>query len=194
MGTCRPRRVHVSVPQAATDNSSRQTRSVNLPGWRADLASGGIRTPSVGGIPQTHFMATRLNPYLSFRDQARDAITFYQTVFGGELELTTFAEGGMPHDPSDAEKVMHSQLTSPGELVLMASDAPSGMDLDSGSTVSISLSGDDEAELRGYWDALSEGATITMPLAAAPWGDSFGMLTDRFGTAWMVNIAGAPDQ
>lgn len=137
-------------------------------------------------------MATRLNPYLSFRDQARDAITFYQSVFGGDLTLTTFAEGGMPHDPADADKIMHAQLTSPNQLILMASDAPSGMDLDAGSTVSISLSGDNEPELRGFWDGLSEGATITMPLTSAPWGDSFGMLTDRFGTAWMVNIAGAP--
>lgn len=133
---------------------------------------------------------TLLNPYLSFADQARPAITFYQSIFGGDVDLTTFADGGMPHDPADADKVMHSQLTAPGGLVLMASDAPTGMPLDSGSSISISLSGDDEAELRRYWDGLSQGASITAPLAPAPWGDPFGMLIDRFGVAWMVNIAG----
>jgi len=137
-------------------------------------------------------MATQLNPYLSFSDNARDAISFYQSVFGGDVGLSTFGEGGMPHDPADADKIMHATLTAPNGFVLMASDAPSGMDLDTGSTISISLSGDDDAELRGYWDALSEGATITMPLLQAPWGDTFGMLTDRFGTAWMVNILGTP--
>lgn len=137
-------------------------------------------------------MATRLNPYLSFDNEARDAIAFYQAVFGGEVNLSTFGEGGMPHDPADADKIMHATLTAPNDFVLMASDAPSGMELDEGSTISISLSGDDEAELRGYWDALTEGATITLPLLPAPWGDTFGMLTDRFGTAWMVNILGTP--
>ncbi len=137
-------------------------------------------------------MATRLNPYLSFRDGARDAIAFYQSIFGGEVSLSTFGEGGMPHDPADADKIMHAQLTSPNDLTLMVSDAPSGMDLDAGSSISISLSGDDEAELRGFWDGLSDGATVTMPLMQAPWGDTFGMLTDRFGTAWMVNILGTP--
>lgn len=135
-------------------------------------------------------MPTRLTPYLSFRDEARDAIAFYHSIFGGEVDISTFAEGGMPHDPTDADKIMHAALTAPSGFGLMASDAPSGMELDSGSTISISLSGDNETELQGYWDALSEGATITLPLLPAPWGDTFGMLTDRFGTAWMVNILG----
>lgn len=146
----------------------------------------------VGPVRHTPVMATRLNPYLTFAGDAREAITFYQSVFGGEVELSTFGQGGMPHDPADADKVMHAQLAAPNELILMASDAPSGMELDAGSSISVSLSGDDEAELQGFWDGLAEGATITMPLMKAPWGDTFGMLTDRFGTAWMVNIAGAP--
>jgi PhnB protein len=63
------------------------------------------------------------------------------------------------------------------------------MPLDTGSNVSLSLSGNDEAELKGYWDKLSVGATISVPLAPAPWGDMFGMLTDKFGIQWLVNIA-----
>ena len=72
----------------------------------------------------------------------------------------------------------------------MASDAPPGMPLDEGSTVSISLSGDDADQLRGYWEKRSEGASVSMPLEKQMWGDEFGMLTDRFGMQWMVNIAG----
>lgn len=135
---------------------------------------------------------TRLNPYLNFRGTARAAMDFYQSVFGGQLTRSTFAEGGVPHDPAESEQIMHSQLETDGGLTLMAADVPSSMDLTPGSNYSVSLSGDDEAELRGYWDKLSDGATMTLPLNRAPWGDSFGMLVDRYGVSWMVNIAGTP--
>jgi len=74
--------------------------------------------------------------------------------------------------------------------VLMGSDTPNSMDYTSGSSISISLSGDDEAELTGYYEKLVDGGSVTEPLAKAPWGDSFGMAVDRFGTNWLVNIAG----
>jgi PhnB protein len=135
-------------------------------------------------------MPTRLNPYISFRDQAREAMEFYRSVFGGELQSSTFGESGMPHDPSDAGKVLHSQLETPGGLVLMAADTPSSMEVDEGSSISISLSGEDEDELRGYYDKLAASGEATMPLDKAPWGDVFGMCTDRFGVRWLVNIAG----
>lgn len=135
-------------------------------------------------------MTSRLNPYLSFTDNARQAMEFYKTVFGGDLTLTTFAEGQMARTPADNDKIMHSQLESPSGYWLMGSDTPSGMEYKPGNTVTVSLSGDDEAALSGYWGKLSDGATVTMPLAKAPWGDSFGMLTDKFGTSWMVNISG----
>ncbi len=76
----------------------------------------------------------------------------------------------------------------------MAADIPNRMEHPPGTNVSISLSGDNEAELRGYWEKLSSGATIREPLAKAPWGDAFGMLTDRFGVEWMVNITGRQEQ
>lgn len=135
-------------------------------------------------------MPTRLNPYISFRDNARDAMTFYQSVFGGELTLSTFAEYQASEDPAEAEKIMHAQLTTDNDLTLMAADLPNSMDYTPGNNFSVSLSGDDEPQLRGYWDGLSDGATITQPLEAAPWGDSFGMLVDRFGVSWLVNISG----
>ena len=136
-------------------------------------------------------MPTTLNPYLSFRDNAREAMEFYQSVFGGELTVSTFADFHASEDPAEQDKVMHSQLTSPGGLVLMGSDTPNSMDYTSGSSISISLSGDDEAELTGYYEKLAESGKVTEPLAKAPWGDSFGMCVDRFGTNWLVNISGS---
>ncbi|MCC3291745.1 MULTISPECIES: VOC family protein [unclassified Arthrobacter] len=133
-------------------------------------------------------MSTLMNPYLSFRDNAAEAMAFYQDVFGGTLESSTFGDMNMAEDPSEANKIMHSSLTTDNGLVLMASDTPNSMNMDSGSSYSISLSGDNGEELRGYWDKLLDGGQMTMPLEKAPWGDMFGMLTDRFGTSWMISI------
>jgi PhnB protein len=136
-------------------------------------------------------MPTKLNPYLSFRDNARDAMEFYRSVFGGELTTSTFAEFQASQDPAEQDKVMHAQLVTDAGLTLMASDTPNGMDYTPGNNYSVSLSGDDESELRGYWDRLADGGTITMPLDKAPWGDSFGMCVDKYGVSWLVNISGA---
>lgn len=133
-------------------------------------------------------MVTRLNPYLSFRDNAREAMEFYRSVFGGTLTINTFAEYHASEDPAEADKVMHAMLETDDGMVLMAADTPNSMEFAGGSAVSLSLSGDDATRLRGLWDGLADGAAIVMPLGPSPWGDSFGMLTDRFGTAWMVNI------
>lgn len=138
-------------------------------------------------------MTARLNPYISFQGQAREAMDFYRSVFGGELTVSTYGESGMANDPAQADKVMHAQLDAGPDLLLMGSDNPPGMPFESGARISVSLSGDDEATLRGYWDGLvGGGGTVVMPLERAPWGDSFGMCADRFGINWMVNIAGVP--
>ena len=135
-------------------------------------------------------MAARLNPYLSFRDTAREAMDFYHSVFGGELTVSTFSDFGASEDPAEADLVMHSMLTTGTGLVLMASDTPPRITYTPGNDVSLSLSGDadDSDELRRYWDGLADGATVTMPLDVAQWGDYFGMLTDRYGVSWMVSI------
>ena len=139
-------------------------------------------------------MSTQLNPYLSFRDNAKDAMMFYQSVFGGDLTSSTFAEFHASDDPAEQDKIMHSALTTKGGMVLMASDTPNRMDYTPGNNISISLSGEDDAELRGYWDKLSQGGSVGMPLEPAPWGDSFGMCTDKFGINWLVNITGSGTQ
>ncbi|NEB74780.1 VOC family protein [Streptomyces sp. SID14478] len=135
-------------------------------------------------------MASRLNPYLSFDGDARQALEFYKEVFGGTLALNTFGEAGQPDAPF-ADQIMHALLETPSGFTLMGSDTPPGMEHTPGSNFSVSLSGDDDAELRGYWEKLSEGGTVAVPLEKQMWGDVFGMCTDRFGIPWMVNI-GAP--
>ncbi len=139
-------------------------------------------------------MSTVLNPYLSFRGTAREAMEFYRGVFGGELQVSTFGEYHAAQDPSEENLVMHSRLLTTAGYVLMGSDAPERIPLTPGNSISVSLGGEEREELEGYWNGLSEGATIAQPLTAAPWGDSFGMLIDRFGVTWLVNIAGAPAQ
>ncbi len=135
-------------------------------------------------------MTSGLNPYVNFRGQARAAVAFYQAALGGTVQLDTFAGFGMPvEDAAEKDWVMHAQLDTPAGFTLMVSDTPSSMPLSPGGNVSISLSGDADAELSGYWNKLSDGATILAPLELAPWGDKFGMLTDRFGITWLVNIA-----
>ena len=116
---------------------------------------------------------------------------FYQSVFGGELNLNTFGEFQASEDPSEQDKIMHGQLETSSGFTLMGSDTPNGMDYTPGSNYSVSLSGDDEGELRGYWDELSADGTVTVPFEKAPWGDTFGMCVDKFGVAWMVNVAGS---
>lgn len=137
-------------------------------------------------------MPTRLNPYLGFRDTAREAMDHYQSVLGGELTRNTFAEMHVSDDPAEQNKIMHSQLVTDGGQVLMAADTPNSMAMPDGSTHSVSLSGEDEDELRRYWDGLSDGGTVVMPLEKAPWGDYFGMCVDRFGVTWMVNVISSP--
>jgi PhnB protein len=132
-----------------------------------------------------------LNPYINFKDNAREAMTFYQSVLGGELTMNTFAEFGASSGPADENLIMHSQLETPAGFTLMASDTPAHEEFKGAGNISISLSGDDEAALSGYWNRLKEGGTIQQPLEKAPWGDRFGMLADKFGVNWLVNITGA---
>lgn len=135
-------------------------------------------------------MATRLNPYVNFGDNAREAMTFYQQVLGGSLQLRTFGEYGADQE-SFADLVMHGLLETEDGLTLMGADSPPGMSRTVGNNITISLSGDDEAVLRERFDGLAEGGSIDVPLERQMWGDVFGQLTDRFGIGWLVNIGDA---
>ena len=136
-------------------------------------------------------MASRLNPYISFDGNARQAMEFYAHVFGGNLTLTPFGEYGASN-AADADKIMHGMLENDRGFTLMGADTPPGMEHNPGNNIAVSLSGDDAAELRGYWAKLADGGTVSVPLEKQMWGDEFGMCVDQFGIAWMVNIAGQP--
>ena len=132
-------------------------------------------------------MASRLNPYISFPGNAREALELYKEVFGGTLTMNTFGEYGAQDSP-DADKIMHGMLETDSGLTLMCADAPPGSEHKPGNNISVSLSGDDAGELRGYWEKLSDGGAVAVPLEKQMWGDEFGMCVDRFGVHWMVNI------
>jgi PhnB protein len=132
--------------------------------------------------------ASRLNPYISFDGNARQAMEFYKGVFGGTLTTNTYSEFGAEHAPADADKIMHGQLETDSGFTLMGADNPPGNEHVPGNNIAVSLSGDDGEELRGYWEKLSDGGTVMVPLEKQMWGDEFGMCTDKFGIAWMVNI------
>ncbi len=134
-------------------------------------------------------MSSHLNPYIGFAGSARDAMEFYKDVFGGELNMNTYGDFGQAGTPNES-LIMHAQLETPAGFTLMAADSTEGTDTPD-SDISISLSGDDEADLRGYWAKLSDGGSVSLELAPQMWGDTFGMCTDRYGVKWMVNITGA---
>lgn len=135
-------------------------------------------------------MSITLNPYLSFQGTAKEAMEFYRSVLGGDFTSMTFAEGGMPVEPQEAELLMHGQLVTPIGITLMGADSPASMPYTPGTTIAVSISGDDAETLAAYWEGLSEGGTVTMPFELAPWGDRFGMFTDRYGIDWMINSVG----
>lgn len=134
-------------------------------------------------------MSILLNPYLNFKDSTRQAMQFYQSVFGGKLTLSTFKEFHASQDPSEDDKIMHAMLVAENGITFMAADTPNHMEYRPGTNFNMSLSGENEAELKSYFQKLSAGGTITMPLEKAPWGDTFGMCTDKFGISWLVNIS-----
>jgi PhnB protein len=136
-------------------------------------------------------MQSKLNPYISFEGKAREAMTFYKSVFGGKLTLSTFGEAGMTDHGVKPDQIMHAALVAENDIRLMASDTATGMrEYVTGTNMSISLSGDNQEELTGYFNKLTEGGKVEQPLTKAPWGDTFGMCIDKFGVFWMVNITG----
>lgn len=136
-------------------------------------------------------MTVKLNSYISFNGNAKEAVEFYQSVFGGEVYSDTFrsfASEEMPVAEDDLDKIMHAYLKADNGVELMAADTPTGMSFSEGSRVTLTLNGDDEVALRAYWDKLAADGKVTVPLEKAPWGDVFGMVTDKFGVEWMVDI------
>ena len=132
-------------------------------------------------------MGTSLVPYLTFGGNAADAMRFYHSVLGGELTMQTFGEAKMAEKPEDENRIIHATLKNDA-LTFMASDSQPGEPVKSGDNFSMSISGEDGEMLASIFNRLSEGGNIDMPLAKQFWGDTFGMLRDKFGIRWMVNI------
>ncbi len=135
-------------------------------------------------------MQSKLNPYLNFGGNCQEAMEFYKSIFGGKLEMTNYLDGGMSQSADDEKLIMHAMLQADNGITFMASDGRSTLEAESAPMIQLSLSGDNNDELTGYFNKLSENGTIREPLVQAPWGDTFGMVTDAFGINWMVNITG----
>jgi PhnB protein len=132
-------------------------------------------------------MPSRLNPYLNFAGNARQAMEFYRDVLGGNLTLTPYSQYGDP-GAEYADQIMHGMLETDLGFTLMGADNPPGAAHSPGDNISICLNGEDRDELRGYWEKLSTGGTIATALEKQMWGDEFGQCTDKFGITWLVNI------
>jgi len=148
-------------------------------------------------------MSVNATTHLNFRGDARAALEFYESVFGGELNFATYADFGAPKDTPDADKVVFGQVAAENGFRVMAYDVPSmgqsstpsepSTRRENGMTITqepffISLRGESVDEVTGYWEELSEGATVVEPLASSQWAPLFGMLTDRFGITWVVDV------
>jgi PhnB protein len=126
-----------------------------------------------------------LDPYLFFKGNCREAMEFYKGIFGGELTISTFGEA-MPNEPEMKDKIMHAMLSG-GDIKLMASDTREASEKTA--KIELSLSGDDEQKLTGYFEKLSAGGIVKSPLKKEAWGDMFGQFQDKYGIDWMVNIS-----
>jgi len=133
-------------------------------------------------------MKSTLIPYLNFNGNTAEAMKFYQSILGGELTLQTFGEAGMAKAPEEKGRVIHASLKNEA-LSFMASDGHPNQRVNFGDNIHLSIIGSDEDKLTNFFNKLAQGGKVDMPLAKQFWGDTFGMLTDKFGVHWMVNIA-----
>lgn len=132
--------------------------------------------------------ALKLNPYIARDGDAKPMLEFYHQLLGGKLDLQTYGESPMPAPDSHKNRILHGRLDV-GDLTIMAADSPADMPLSSThSNVSLSLSGTDGDKLRKVFEGLGSGGKVTMPMEKQFWGDLFGMVDDKFGTHWMVNV------
>ncbi|MFE1028765.1 VOC family protein [Streptomyces sp. NPDC058818] len=134
-------------------------------------------------------MSVKAVTHLNFRGDARAALTFYQSVFGGDLAVVTYKDAGNIQDASEADQVTWGQVSADSGLCVMAYDVPSHMPWHQGENAFfVSVRGDGAEEITAYWEKLSDGATVLQPLAAAQWAPLYGMLRDRFGVTWVLDV------
>jgi PhnB protein len=135
-------------------------------------------------------MTVKATTHINFKGDARAALEFYRTVFGGELTIITYKDMGNVQQPEEADQVMWGQVAADSGFAVMAYDVPSGRPYDKGTDPFYeSLRGETVEEVTAVWERLSDGATITQPLGPAQWAPAYGMLTDRFGITWVIDVA-----
>lgn len=137
-------------------------------------------------------MAVNAVTHLNFRGDARAALAFYHAVFGGDLAVVTYQDAGNVQDPAEADQVMWGQVAADNGFRVMAYDVPASRPWSRGEDpFFLSLRGADAEEIRAFWEKLSDGADVLVPLAPAQWAPLYGMLRDRFGITWVVDVASA---
>jgi PhnB protein len=130
----------------------------------------------------------KLNPYIARDGDTREMLEYYHGLLGGKIDLQTYGESPMPTPDSHKDRILHGRVDV-GDVTIMAADAPPNMPLSStNSNISLSLIGTDEAKLREIFEGLTQGGKVTMPLEKQFWGDMFGMVDDKYGTHWMVDV------
>ncbi|WP_399881002.1 VOC family protein [Streptomyces sp. BBFR51] len=134
-------------------------------------------------------MTAKAVTHLNFRGDAREALTFYQAAFGGDVTVVTYKDAGDVQDPAAADQVMFGQVSTADGLSVMAYDVPADLPWNQGENAFfVSVRGGTAEEIAAYWEKLSEGSTVLRPLGAAQWAPLYGMLRDRFGVTWVLDV------
>lgn len=135
-------------------------------------------------------MTLATTTHLNFAGQARAALEFYAGVFGGTPVIMTYGAMEQAERASSPDDVIWGQVASDDGFRIMAYDVQSGRDHDPGRhAFYVSVRGTAVDEIQARWDALAEGATIVQPIGPSPWSPAYGMLTDRFGITWILDVA-----
>ncbi|ROP72480.1 VOC family protein [Curtobacterium sp. PhB115] len=139
-------------------------------------------------------MSIETTTHLNFDGDARAALDFYASVFGGAVTAATYGQMGALDDPAWADRIVFGQVSTDAGLRIMAFDVWPGQPYDQGSNAFyVFVHGDDAAEIERYWAALSEGAEVRQPLAPSAWAPLAGQLRDRFGVIWQLDVAPASE-
>lgn len=134
-------------------------------------------------------MSIKTVTHINFQGQAAQALQFYQSVFGGQITVITYQDARNVRDPLDASRVMWGQVASEEGFQVMAYDVPTGAPLNRGDNAFfVSVRGETAKEIAGYWAKLVVGATVIQPLEAAAWSPLYGMLKDKFGVVWVLDV------
>ncbi len=156
-------------------------------GLRA-VAAASLASATLVALSTTAMAEIKTTAHLNFRGDAREALTFYHSVFGGDQVLITYADAQAVKTLDEADQIIWGQVVSPEGFQVMAYDVPSTIDWEPGVIpVFVSVRGDDPEQLTTYWAKLSEGGTILQPLGPSGFSPLYGMVRDRFGVTWVVD-------